>query len=106
MAKTETLPWDVADHLETPEDVALYLEAAFEDGDPALIVAALGDIARSKGMSDLARKTGLGRQNLYRALSTEGRPEFATVLRVLQALNLRLTVVAAEGTPPPQDRAA
>jgi probable addiction module antidote protein len=88
--KTKTRPWDVAEHLETKEDMAAYLEAALEDGDPALVAAALGDIARAKGMADIARETGLGRESLYKALSPEGNPEFATVLKVVRALGLRL----------------
>jgi probable addiction module antidote protein len=76
--KTKTRAWDVAEHLETKEDMAAYLEAALEDGDPALVAAALGDIARAKGMADIARETGLGRESLYKALSPEGNPEFAT----------------------------
>jgi probable addiction module antidote protein len=94
MDKLETLPWDAAEHLETKEDITAYLEAALEDADPALVVAALGDIARSRGMTNIARETGLGRESLYKALSTEGNPEFATVLKVLKALGLRLQVVA------------
>ncbi|MEP0957598.1 addiction module antidote protein [Microcoleus sp. FACHB-1515] len=93
--KLETFSWDAAEHLETKEDIAAYLEAALEEGDSALIVAALGDIARSRGMTQIARETGLGRESLYKALSTEGNPEFATVLKVLKALGLRLQVVAA-----------
>jgi probable addiction module antidote protein len=93
MNKLETFPWDAAEHLETQEDIAAYLEAALEDGDPALIVVALGDIARSRGMTNIARETGLGRESLYKALSTEGNPEFATVLKILKALGLRLQVV-------------
>ncbi len=92
MAKTQTQLWDAANHLETREDIATYLEAALEDGDPALIAAALGDIARSKGMAQISRDTGLGRESLYKALSVEGNPEFATVLKVFQALGLRLQV--------------
>jgi probable addiction module antidote protein len=72
--------------------MAAYLEAALEDGDLTLIAAALGDIARSKGMSQIARDTGLGRESLYKALSVEGNPEFATILKVFQALGLRLQV--------------
>ena len=90
MNNLQTTPWDAADHLETREEMAAYLEAALEDGDPALVVAALGDIARSKGMTQIARETGLGRESLYKALSNEGNPEFATVLKVIQALGLRL----------------
>lgn len=90
MEKLEPRPWDPAEHLETGEDMAAYLEAALEEGDPVLVAAALGDIARAKGMTQIARETGLGRESLYKALSVEGNPEFATVLKVLQALGLRL----------------
>lgn len=90
--RTETQPWDVVDHLQTEEDILAYLDAALEDGDPALIVAALGDIARAKGMAHVARETGLGRESLYKALSPSGNPEFTTVLKVLSALGLRLHV--------------
>ncbi len=72
--------------------MAAYLEAALEDGDPALVVAALGDIARAKGMTQIARDAGVGRESLYKALSASGNPEFATVLRVLRALGLHLRV--------------
>ena len=92
MAKTETIPWDAADYLKTDEDIAYYLEAVFEDGDPALIAAALGDVARAKGMSQVAQAAGLGRESLYKALSKDGNPEFATVLKVLHALGLKLKV--------------
>ncbi len=94
MATAETRPWDPSEHLESPEDVAAYLEAAFEDGDPALISAALGDVARARGMTEIAQQAGLGRASLYKALSPEGRPEFATVLKVMRALGVRLTVTA------------
>lgn len=92
MTNVPTRPWDPVNYLTTEEDQAAYLEAALEDGDPAVIVAALGDIARAKGMSDVAREAGLGRQSLYKALSPDGNPEFATVLKVIRALGLRLTV--------------
>jgi probable addiction module antidote protein len=95
MTLTKTIPWHTEDFLETPEDIAAYLEAVFEDGDPELINHALGAIARSKGMTEIARRTGLGRQSLYKALSPESRPEFATVLKVVRALGLKLTVTAA-----------
>jgi probable addiction module antidote protein len=90
----ETYPWDAADSLRTKEDIAAYLDAVLEDGDPALLKAALGDIARAKGMSEIARAAGLGRANLYKALSPDGNPEFATVAKVLRALGLRLKVAA------------
>lgn len=86
----ETRPFDPAAYLDSPEAIAAYLEGAFADGDPAEITDALGVVARARGMSALAEETGLPRQSLYRALSSEGNPEFRTVLRVLQALGLRL----------------
>lgn len=95
MTKLQTYPWDASDHLETKEDIVAYLEAALEANDPSLVTAALGDIARSKGMTQIAQASGLGRESLYKALSTEGNPEFATVLKVLWALGLRLQVVPA-----------
>jgi probable addiction module antidote protein len=88
--KLKTTKWDVVDYLKTDEDMANYLEAAIEDGDSAVISAALGDIARAKGMSQVARKAGLGRESLYKALSPDGNPEFATILKVVKALGLRL----------------
>ena len=90
MAKTQTRPWDATDYLETEEDIVAYLEAAFDDGDPRLIAAALGDVARAKGMTKIATEAGLGRESLYKALSADGNPEFATVLKVMRALGLRL----------------
>lgn len=86
----KTRRWDVVEALDTPERIALYLEAAFEDGEAALIAAAIGDAARAFGMTKLARETGLAREALYRALSDEGNPEFATVLKVLGAMGVRL----------------
>jgi probable addiction module antidote protein len=94
VAKTRTRIWDPAEHLRSKADIAAYLEAALEEGDPALVAAALGDIARTKGMADIARKSGLGRESLYKALSREGNPEFATVLKVVRALGLKLSVEA------------
>jgi probable addiction module antidote protein len=79
--------------LKADEDIAHYLEAVLEDGDPNLVAAALGDVARAKGMSQIAQAAGLGRESLDKALSTEGNPEFATVLKVIRALGLKLKVV-------------
>jgi probable addiction module antidote protein len=90
MAKTKTRRWDAADHLKTNADIIAYLEAALQDGDAAVITAALGDIARAKGMTRIARNAGLGRESLYKALSPDGHPEFATILKVLHALGLTL----------------
>lgn len=95
MPKTVTTPWDPAEHLETDEDMAAYLEAALDDGDPALVAAALGDIARAKGMTQVAREAGLGRESLYKALSPAGNPEFATIMKVVSALGLKLHATPA-----------
>ena len=92
----ELKEWDSAEVLETKEDVAAYLEAAFEDGDPTLIAYALGAVARSEGMTEVAKAAGLTRASLYKALSTEGNPEFATVIKVIRALGFKLTVAAKQ----------
>ena len=86
--------WDPVDDLTTEEDIALYFQACVDEdpGDGSLVRAALGDIARARGMSQLARDTGLAREGLYRALSPEGNPEFATVMKVIKALGLKLDV--------------
>jgi probable addiction module antidote protein len=90
MRKEKTSVWDASEHLKTEDDMVAYLEAALEENDPALIAAALGDIAKAKGMTSIAKKTGLGRESLYKALSAEGHPEFSTVLKVVEALGLQL----------------
>ena len=89
--------YDVARHLRTPVEMAAYLEAAIEesDGDAAFIAMALGDIARAKGMAELSRETGLGRESLYKALSAEGNPQLSTILKVAKALGLQLHVKPA-----------
>ena len=85
-----TREWNATQFLENPEDVVAYLEAAFEDGDSQLIAAALGDIAKSRGMTKIAARTGLGRESLYKSLSLSGNPAFATVLNVMHTLGIRL----------------
>jgi len=95
MGKTRTRAGDAADHLESIDDMAAYLEAALDEGDAALFAAALGDVARAKGMSEIARGAGMGRESLYKALSPDGNPELATVLKVLRSLGLRLHATAA-----------
>jgi probable addiction module antidote protein len=97
VAKTKTKRYDVAEHLRTPEEMALYLDACIEesDGDAAFIAKALGDIARAQGMSRVARAAGLSRESLYKALSGERNPDFATVLKVARALGLKLHAEAA-----------
>lgn len=92
--KIKTTRWDSATYLKSDRDIANYLEAVLEDGDPALIAHALGVIARAKGMTNIARASGLGRESLYKALSADGNPEFATVLKVIHALGLKLKVAA------------
>lgn len=93
----KTTRWDSAEHLQSDEDIKLYLEACFEevDDDPAFIVHALGVIARAKNMSQLARDTGITREGLYKAFSPEGNPTFATVTKVAKALGLQITVQSA-----------
>jgi probable addiction module antidote protein len=90
MAHTKTRPFDAADYLKTEDDMIGYLEAAFEEDDPRVVAAALGDIARAKGMSQVAREAGLGRESLYRALSAEGNPELGTIMKVMRSLGLSL----------------
>ena len=94
MAKTQTRPWDPAEHLETEDDMAAYLNVALEEGDLSLIMATLGDIARARKMTVVAQETGLGRESLYKSLSPDGNPEFATVLKVVRSLGFRLQVTA------------
>lgn len=84
--------WDSAEHLKTEEDIALYFNACLEEAgdDPSFIAKALGTIARARGMSQLARDTGMSREGLYKSLSGEGNPEFSTILKVIKALGLKL----------------
>jgi probable addiction module antidote protein len=98
MRKTKTTRYDVAEHLRTPEEMAAYLEACLEKakGDAAFIAKALGDIARAKGMSQVARDSGLSRESLYKALSGERSPDFDTVLKMVRALGIKLHAEAAQ----------
>jgi|SRR5690554_198157 len=93
--------WDSAEYLRTDEDIQMYLEACIEEGgdDPAFIVHALGVIARAKNMSQLARDTGLTREGLYKAFSSEGNPTFTTVAKVAKALGLQITVQMVPNKP-------
>ncbi len=103
MGKRETFsPFDAAEYLKTDEDMALYLDAIIEEsnGDPRMIAVALGDIARAKGMTQIAKATGLARENLYKALSADGNPEFATVMKVITALGIKLHAVPAVAAKP------
>ena len=99
MSKTMTTRYDAAEHLRTPEEMAAYLEACLDEanGDAAFIAKALGDIARAKGMSQVARDAGLSRESLYKALSGERSPDFDTILKVVGALGLKLHAEAAHG---------
>ncbi len=90
--KTETRPWDAAALVQSDGDIAAYLDAVLDEEDPVLLAAALGDVARARGMTRIARETGLGRESLYKALSLGGNPEFATVQKVVRALGLRLRI--------------
>jgi probable addiction module antidote protein len=91
----KTTQWDPSEYLDSPEEISAYLEAAFEDGDPALIAAALGDIARAIGMTEMAARAGVTREALYKALSPTGDPRLSTLLGVIKALGLKLTPHAA-----------
>src|SRR6185436_9321419 len=99
MKKTVTTKYDVAEHLRTPKEMAAYLEASIEEanGDAAFIAKALGDIARAKGMTQVARDAGLSRESLYKALSGERSPDFGTILKVIEALGLSLHAKVAPG---------
>ena len=99
MKKAVTARYDVAEHLRTPKEMAAYLEACLEEagGDAAFIARALGDIARAKGMAQIARDTGLSRESLYKSLSGQRSPGFDTILKVIEALGLRLRAEASKG---------
>lgn len=95
MAKLKTRPFDMANYLSDEADVAEYMRQVMEDGDPALLGAALGDVARARGMSKLAKDTGLSRESLYKSLSGERAPSTDTLFKVMKALGLKLTIEAA-----------
>jgi len=101
MGKTLTYKYDVVDYLRTPKDMAFYLDACLEeaDGDAAFIAQALGNLARAKGMTLVARETGMSRESLYKALSGERSPDFSTILKVVSALGLTLRVELAKSKP-------
>ena len=88
----ETRPYDTAEHLRTPEDIVLYIEAVLEDGDPALVADALGVVARARGMAQIAQETGRSREQLYRTLSEKGNPQLDTLMGGRKAIGLRLSV--------------
>jgi probable addiction module antidote protein len=89
---TDFTVFDAVDYLKTDKDMADYLNAVLEDGDPALFVAAIGDIAKAKGMMEISKKSGVTREALYRALKLGSQPRFETVAKVINALGMRLTV--------------
>ena len=91
MSSTKTKPFDPAEYLDDSESIAAYMSDALESEDPAFVADALGVVARARGMSEIAREAGVSRESLYRSLSTDGNPEFATVLRVIRALGLQLS---------------
>ncbi|MFC7410014.1 MULTISPECIES: addiction module antidote protein [Hydrogenophaga] len=95
MSKIKTRTFDAANYLNTEEDAAAYLDAAMADGDPALLAAALGDIARARGMTQLAKDTGLSRESLYKSLSGERAPSSETLFKVINAMGFKLSVVPA-----------
>nr|WP_076388868.1 addiction module antidote protein [Vaginimicrobium propionicum] len=84
--------WDASQYLETKDDIVAYLNAAFEESDPAILQAALGDVARSRGMSAIARQAGVGRESLYKSLSQDGNPSWQTIAKIFDALGLQLQV--------------
>ncbi len=90
----KTTVFDPVDYLETEDDVSAYLEAVINEDDPALLAAALGHISRARGMSKVSKETGLARESLYRSLSAQGNPSFSTVVKVINALGLKLHVVS------------
>lgn len=89
----ESTKWDTAEFLENEEDIAEYLNAALEDGDPSLLAVALGNVARARGMTQLSKETGITRDGLYKALCETGNPSFATVQKVIKAFGLKFDVV-------------
>ncbi|RGU52548.1 putative addiction module antidote protein [Olsenella sp. AF16-14LB] len=95
MEAKKAAAYDAAEFLDTDEDIVAYLNAALEDGDPSLVFAALGDVARARGMTQLAHETGITRDGLYKALSPSGNPSFATVQKVIRALGYKFDVAVA-----------
>ena len=90
--KNSTKKWDASEYLDSPEMIREYLNAVFEDGDSELLMVAIGNVAKARGMSDIAQKTNLSRQNLYKAFSSKGLPKFDTVKKVVEALGCRLVI--------------
>jgi probable addiction module antidote protein len=94
VTKPDVTPYDVVEYFRDETDMLAYIDAALQDGEASIIAHALGDVARGKGMTEIARQCGLGRESLYKSLSKQGNPELATVLKVLKALGMRLRVEA------------
>jgi probable addiction module antidote protein len=92
----KTVPWDSSAVLRSDKEIAAYIDAVLEDGDPTLFAHALGVVARAKGMTDLAKEAGLGRESLYKSLSSDGNPSFATVIKVLSVLGVKLHATSAD----------
>jgi len=90
MNTLKTTPWNASEYLDSPEAISEYLTAALEDGDPDLLLAVLGGIAKAEGMSKIAREANLGRESLYKALTPGSKPRFDTILKVIKALNVHL----------------
>lgn len=90
-----TKPWDASEYLKTEQDIIEYLDAAAETGDPTLMQAAIGDVAKARGMGQIAEAAGVGRESLYKSLSKDGNPSFQTIVKVVQALGGGLTIQAA-----------
>ncbi len=88
----KTTRWDVTEYLKDEAAIAAYLDAVFEDGDPGLIAAAIGDVAKARGMTQIARESGLSRESLYRALSQDGNPELSTLTKVIRAIGMRIAI--------------
>ncbi|MGH8782423.1 addiction module antidote protein [Paraburkholderia sp.] len=96
MGKIKTARFDAADYLDSEEAIAAYINAALEDGNPDLLIAAIGDVARARGIAKVAADAGLGRESLYKTLAPGSKPRFDTVVKLLQALGVQLTVTPGE----------
>lgn len=92
----KTRKWDASEHLDSEEMIFAYMNEVFEDGDPSLIAAAIGDVARARGMTQIAKTAGVSRESLYKALREGANPEFATIMKILRALHIRISVSKAE----------
>jgi probable addiction module antidote protein len=102
----KTTRWDASEFLDSDEAIAAYLNAAFEEGDPGFIAASIGHVAKAKGMSQIARETGLSRESLYRALSDDGNPELSTMTKVMHALGMRIQIAPATSARAPRKKRA